>query len=130
MNQRIAKTLLIVSIVIGLAYAGPSVCFGWSLNPFAAKETPKTTMVSRTTQKPPSAWDKVAAGTKNFFNKTGETLGLKKKEPKKPPAIVAARPRTLQPKAKQGGVFSWLSPKEDKPKKVEDWLKGTEQVTP
>jgi hypothetical protein len=28
--------------------------------------------------KPPSAWDKLSTGTKNFFGKMGETVGLKK----------------------------------------------------
>lgn len=82
--QRITKTLLIVVTLLGLAQAVPSVCFGWSLlHPFASDDKPQTTMVSRTTQKPPSAWQKLTTGTKKFFNKTGETLGLKKKEPKK-----------------------------------------------
>ena len=97
---------LIVVTLIGLALAGPSVCFGWSLlHPFASNDQPQTTMVSRTTQKPPSAWQKITTGTKNFFNKTGETLGLKKKPPKKPPAVVAPKPRTLlpQPKSRMAG---------------------------
>ena len=129
MIQRITKTLLILLMLIGLAYAGPSVCLGWSLNPFASNDKAKTTTVSRTTQKPPSAWQKVTTGTKNFFNKTGETLGLKKKQPKKAPPVVAAKPRTLQPKAKEGGMFSFLSP-EKKPKDVKDWLGKSEQITP
>ena len=130
MIRRITKTLLIASLLIGVAQARQSTCLGWSLNPFAAKEEPQTRNISMTTtQKPPSAWNKVATGTKNIFNKTGETLGLKKKEPKKAPAIVAARPRTIQQRPKQGGMFSWLAPKEDKPKEVKDWLGRTKQVT-
>jgi len=129
MIQRITKTLLIASVLIGLAYATPSVCLGWSLNPFASNDKTKTTMVSRTTQKPPSAWDRVTTGTKNFFNKTGETLGLKKKQPKKAPAIVAAKPRTLQQPEKPG-MFSWLAPKPVKYNGVKDWLGKSEQITP
>ena len=131
MIQRITKTLLIVSVLIGFTNAGPSICLGWSLNPFASDDKPQTTMVSRSTQKPPSMWEKLTTGTKNFFNKTGETLGLKKKEPKKAPAIVAPKPRTLQPKAKpSSGIMSWFSPKEEKPTDVKDWLNSTKQVTP
>ena len=130
MIGRITKTLLIVAVFIGLAQAGPSVCSGWSLfDPFASKDKPQTTMVSQTTHKPPSAWDKFTTGTKNFFNKTGETLGLKKKEPKKPPAVVAAKPRKIQ-KPEKPGMFSWLAPKPDKPDGVKDWMSKTKQITP
>ena len=131
MIQRITKTLLIVVMLIGFAHAQPSICLGWSLNPFASHDEPRTTMVSRSTQKPPSMWQKFTTGTKNLFNKTGETLGLKKKEPKKPPAIVAAKPPTLQPRAKPAsGIMSWFTPKEEKPKDVKGWLDSTKQVTP
>ncbi len=131
MIQRITKTLLIVVMLIGLAHARPSICLGWSLNPFASGDKPQTTMVSRSTQKPPSMWERFTTGTKNLFNKTGETLGLKKKESKKPPAIVAPKPRTLQPKAKpSSGLSNWLWPKEEKPKDVKGWLDSTKQVTP
>ncbi len=131
--MKITKTLSIIALSVGLAQAGPSVCFGWSLfSPFASSDKPQTTMVSRSTQKPPSAWEKFTTGTKNFFNKTGETLGLKKKEPRRPPAIVAAKPRKILPRAKQsnGGMFGWLWPKPEKPKDVKGWLDSTKQVTP
>jgi hypothetical protein len=133
MIQRITRALLIVVILIGLVQAVPSVCFGWSLlHPFTTDDKPTTTMVSRTTQKPPSAWQKFTTGTKNFFNKTGETLGLKKKEPKKAPAIVATRPRQILPRERSsnGGMMGWLFPKEEKPKDVKGWLDSTKQVTP
>ncbi len=133
MMHKITRTLVVVVTLIGLALAGPSVCFGWSLlHPFASNDQPQTTMVSRTTQKPPSAWQKITTGTKNFFNKTGETLGLKKKPPKKPPAVVAPKPRVLlpPPKKSDGGVAGWLWPKEEKPKDVKGWLDSTKQVTP
>jgi hypothetical protein len=129
MVQRITRTLLIVVMLIGFAQTGPTVCFGWSLNPFASNDKPQTTMVSRSTQKPPSAWSKFTTGTKNFFNKTGETLGLKKKELKKAPPVVAAKPRTLQ-RPEKPGMFSWLAPKQDKPEDVKDWLGRTKQITP
>jgi hypothetical protein len=133
MIRRITKTLLIASMLIGLAYARPSVCLGWSLNPFASNDQAQTKTVQvKATQKPPSAWEKVTAGTKNFFNKTGETLGLKKKEPKKAPPVVAVKPRTLQPKAKEsGGLLSWFKPSEpERPKTVTGWLSHSEQITP
>lgn len=133
MVQRIAKTLLIVAILIGLGQATPGVCFGWSLlHPFTSDNKPQTTMVSRSTQEPPSVWQKFTTGTKNFFNKTGETLGLKKKEPQKAPPVVAAKPRTLQPRASQqsSGMMGWLFPKPEKPKDVKGWLDSTKQVTP
>jgi hypothetical protein len=132
MIQRITKTLLVVAILIGLAQTRSSVCFGWSLlHPFTSNDNPQTTMVSRTTQKP-TAWNRFTSGTKNLFNKTGETLGLKKKELKKAPPVVAAKPRTLQPKATQSnsGMMGWLFPKEEKPKDVKGWLNSTKQVTP
>jgi hypothetical protein len=131
MIQRIAKTLPISSMLIGLLCAGPSVCLGWSLNPFASNDKPQTTMVSRTTQKPPSAWDKVTTGTKNFFNKTGETLGLKKKQPRRPPDVVAARPPQVVPKAKPDrGLFGLFPPKEEKRPTVPDWIGTTKPVIP
>jgi hypothetical protein len=118
-----------IVMLIGIANAGSSVCLGWSLNPFASNDKPQTTMVSRTTQKPPSAWNRITTGTKNFFNKTGEALGLKKKEPKKAPPVVAAKPRQIQ-RPEKPGLFSWLTPKPDKPKDVKDWLGKTKQITP
>ena len=132
MIRRITKPLLIVSLLIGLAYARPSVCLGWSLNPFASNDQGQTKTVQvKATQKPPSVWEKVTTGTKNFFSKTGETLGLKKKEPKKPPAVVAVKPRTLQPKAKEpSGIASWFTPKQEKEPTVRDWLSHSDQITP
>lgn len=131
MIQRITKTLLIASMLVGLAYARPSVCRGWSLNPFASNDQEQTRMVPvNATQQPPSAWEKVTSGTKNFFNKTGETLGLKKKEPKKAPPVVAARPRTIPQKPKPG-MFSWLKPKETKKDNtVSGWLHNSDQIVP
>jgi hypothetical protein len=128
MIRRITKTLLIVSMVIGFMHVGSSAFCGW---PFASDDPPKTTMVSRMKQKPPSTWEKVSSGTKNFFNKTGETLGLKKKEPKKPPAVVAPRQRMLVQKAKKdSGGFLGLFGSKKKDENVAEWMKSTEQIKP
>ena len=50
--------------------------------------------------------DKTSAGTKNIFNKTGETLGLKKPTVKKP-TMAYAKPPKLCPKAKDSP--SWFA---------------------
>lgn len=131
MLQRIAKTLLIGAMLIGLAYARPSVCVGWSLNPFASSDKTQTkTVRTSATKTSPSTWEKATAGTKNFFNKTGEKLGLKKPQPKPAPAIAFAQPRTLQPKTKDSKWSSWFKPEKSKPKDVSDWLGSSAQITP
>ena len=134
MIRKIARTLLIISMLMGLGYAKPSACLGWSLNPFASNNDQtqvRPVSATKTTKKTPSAWEKLTTGTKSFFSKTGETLGLKKKEPKKAPPVVAAKPRVLQPKAKKsGGLFGWMNPQPEQPTKVEDWMQSTKQITP
>lgn len=134
MIQRITKSLLVAALLIGVTHATPSVCVGWSLNPFASndKQTTRSYYPTSATKKAPSALDKLTTGTKNFVNKTGETLGLKKKPPKAPaPQFAYAKPRTIQPPAKQSkSWYSFLSPEEKRPKKVEDWMGGTTQITP
>jgi hypothetical protein len=116
---------------MGLVYANQSACAGWSLNPFASDKPQPNTHNTSATKKPPSALDKVATGTKNLFNKTGETLGLKKPQPKKAPAIVAAKQRVIPPKYQEKkGLFSWLMPKEERPTNVKGWIGSTKQITP
>ncbi len=73
---------------------------------------------SRSAQKPPSTWDKVVAGPKNLFNKTGEKLGLKKPEKKPVSQYACPRPPVLQKKQpEQKSWFgSWFKPKEPEKK--------------
>ena len=133
MMKKIARTLLIGATLVGFAYARPSACNGWSLNPFASNDKPKTTIYpTRAAKKPPSAWTKFTTGTKNFFNKTGEKLGLKKPAPKRPPAIVYQNPRVLtSPRKESKSWFSWAKPAEpDRPKTVQAWMSDTQQITP
>lgn len=132
MFQRITKSLLVAGLLIGLACAIPSKGFGWSLNPFASKKPDAKTYPTNVAKKSTSPLDKVSTGTKNFFNKTGETLGLKKPQPKKPPAIVAAKPRQVPQKYQE--KKSWLDafkPAErEKPKDVKGWIGNTKPVIP
>lgn len=130
MIQRITKTLLIGSLLLVGAAASPTTCNAWSLNPFSSgdkKETPKYT--SSKAKKAPSVWDKATAGTKNFFNKTGEALGLKKPEKKKYTAAYANRKPIVKDK-KDKSWFGWGQDEEEKPKNVRDWMSKTKQVTP
>jgi hypothetical protein len=128
MIRRIPKTLLFGAMIVGLAYVGQSANADWSLNPFASNKS-QTKTYNTSAKKSPSAVDKVAKGTKNFFNKTGEAVGLKKSQPKKAPPFVAAKTRTI-PQNNQKGLFSWLVPKEKKDKTVKDWLDHSSQITP
>jgi hypothetical protein len=132
MFQTIAKPLLIGAVLIGLVCASQSAYAGWSLNPFASSDKPQTETRPVNSTKKPSALDKVAAGTKNFVNKTGEALHLKKPQPKKPPAVVAVKPRVVPQRYKEKkSWFSWLKPKEPPPEKsVSEWIGKTKQVTP
>ena len=133
MIRRITKPLLIAAMLVGLSHARSSVCEAWSLNPFASSEKPQTTMYPpRAPKKPPSTWKKITTGTKNFFNKTGETLGLKKPAPKRPPDIVNQTPRQLVQQKKESK--SWLSSlgPEEPPRdtSVQDWMHHTTQIKP
>lgn len=129
MVVRIARILSAGVILILLADAQPAVCEGWSLpNPFASKTDTKkkpVTKVSKTTNAEPSMLEKASTGTKNFFSKTGETLGLKKPEPKKPTAAYAKPPvlKTPYKPEKSSGLSSLFKPEEPKrDKTVTDWM--------
>jgi hypothetical protein len=130
MMRKIPKTLLLGAMIVGLACVGRSAHGDWSLNPFASNKS-QTRTYDTSTKKSPSAADKVAAGTKNFFNKTGEALGLKKPQPKKAPPFVAAKPRTAPPRYQEKkGMFGWLVPDKPRAKTVKEWIDHTSQITP
>ena len=82
MVGRIARILSASVMVVLLADVRPALCEGWSLlHPFSSETTSETKPkrpTPKTVKKEPSTLNKVGTGTKNFFNKTGETLGLKK----------------------------------------------------
>jgi len=131
MIRRITKTLLLGAMFIGLVYANQSACMGWSLNPFASDKPQTNTHNTSATKKSPNALDKVATGTKNLLNKTGETLGLKKPQPKKAPPIVAAKPRVIPPPYKEKKPwFGLFGTKKEKPTTVKGWIESTKQITP
>ena len=129
MNARIVRVLSASVAVALLAGAIPTVCEGWSLlSPFSSDTKPDPRRpISMVAQKQPSTMDKVGTGTKNFFNKTGETLGLKKPDPKRPLYAVARPPTILPPKKTESKSWvSSLSPfkssEPEKPKTVRDWM--------
>jgi hypothetical protein len=69
--------------------------------------------------------DKVGTGTKNFFDRTGETLGLKKPAAKKYGYATPQAPHVQG--SKQSSSSSWLpsmlQPEEpQKPKTVSEWM--------
>ncbi len=123
MFVRIAKILSATLVFALLATARPA--DGWSLNPFASSETKATTVRKPVAKKEPSTLDKIGTGTKDFFNKTGEALGLKKPEPRKPTYAIAKPPK-LQPRKKSKSnswLPSFLQPQEPpKQKSVADWM--------
>jgi hypothetical protein len=129
MSHPIAKSLLIGAMLVGLFYACQPASAGWS-NPFASNDKPQA--AARPAKKPPSALDRISTGTKNFVNKTGEALHLKKPQPRKPPAIVAAKPRVVPPPYREKkSLFGWLKPKEpEQPMNVPEWMGRTSQVKP
>jgi hypothetical protein len=133
MIRRITKTLLIAALLAGIGHAGSSACQGWPFGLFESKpkEQVRTYQMSATKAQP-SALDKVASGTKNFFNKTGETLGLKKKAPLPVPAVVAAKPPTIYPRYKESRPwYGFLMPEEkEAPKNVPSWMDQTKPVIP
>jgi hypothetical protein len=98
---------------------------------FHKEKTPTSYVVGKT---PPnqdeSMLGKIGTGTKNFFSKTGETLGLKKPAPKKPQYTSATVRRASPPKKESK---SWMpsifssEDKEKKPKAVTDWMKQPRQ---
>jgi hypothetical protein len=133
MVVRIAKIVSAsVTLLIVLAYAQPAVCEGWSLpNPFSSKTTTTTKKsVPKVTKKEPSVLQKTTDGTKKFFSQTGEALGLKKAE-KKRPQYAYPKTSTLQPKKEEskswfGKMFAPEEPK--KPTNVNEWMGSTKRV--
>ena len=121
-------------VLVLLADVRPALCDGWSLpNPFASdKDKTKAKAkkpVAKPVKKPPSALDKIGAGTKNFFTSVGDTLTGKKSEPKKDPSKQYAYPKSpgskAQPKndASKSWLPSWLRPEEPKPpKNIDDFM--------
>jgi hypothetical protein len=134
MVVRIASILPATLILLMLADVRPARCDGW--NPFASSDANTITThkpATKVTKKEPSTLDKVGTGTKNFFNKTGETLGLKKPEPKKPSIAFAKPPRLASKKKTESTSWlpSFLKPEEPKkPKTVEDWMSRNTRVDP
>ena len=110
MVVKIAKILSIGVMLVVLADARPAACEGWSLlHPFSSEtktDAKPKKPVLKTAQTEPSLLEKIGTGTKNFFNKTGETLGLKKPESKKP-QYATPTPRTIQPRKKEESK-SWF----------------------
>ena len=74
----------------------------------------------------------MGSGTKNFFNRAGEAVGLKKPEPKEP-EFARMVPPTLAPPKKpesKSWMASMFGPDEpEKPKSVSDWL-GNDRLDP
>jgi len=134
-STKVLATSVMLFVLVG---SRPALCEGWSiLNPFSSssdskKEEAKKPAFKSAAKKDPSTLDKMGQGTKNFFNKTGETLGLKKPEPKKPLYATAKQP-TLQTKKKESK--SWFDktfgPSEsEKPKDVHEWMKAGKRMDP
>jgi hypothetical protein len=135
MLLKLTRTVLIGAILAAYAGARPAVCEAWSLfHPFSSDDQAAKKPVARSVQKPPSAWDKVTTGTKNFFSKTGEAVGLKKPEPKKPvPQCAYVRPQVIQKKKPESKSWfsSWFKPEEpEKRTDVVGWMKSTQPITP
>lgn len=131
MVMRIAR-ILSAGVVLALtASLQPATCHGWSLpNPFASSESKAKVTNTRTVKKEPSVLEKVGTGTKNFFNKTGEALGLKKPEPKR---YQSATAKPLGHGIKTSENKSWLpsmfpsEKKKSKPRDVPDWMSKSQQ---
>ena len=115
-------------MVVLLANVRPATCDGWSLpNPFSSttkSETKTKTHITTVKTQEPSMLEKIGTGTKNFFDRTGEKLGLKKPASKKYDYATAQKPHVH---ASKPSSKSWLSkmfaprnPK--KPKTVTDWM--------
>ena len=76
-------------------------------------------------QEKTSVLDKIGLETKNFFDRAGETLGLKKPAPKKYGYARALGPRVQTHKKAESK--SWLSPmfepeEPKRPRNVTDWM--------
>lgn len=138
MILRIARVLAAGVMLVLLIDVQPATCEGWSLPFFSSsdtktkqnKPTPKKTVVTKTANKEPSMLDKMGTGTKSFFNKTGETLGLKKPEQKKPQYATMRSPAESAPKKTESkswipSMFKAEEPK--KPTSVREWMETSKQ---
>ncbi|MBU4273377.1 MAG: hypothetical protein KKE86_05590 [Planctomycetes bacterium] len=140
MKAKIAKLISVAAMLLMLAGTRPAVCQGWSpWNPLASggkSESNSKKPVSRTAKKPPSTWDKIASGTKNFFGKIDDAFSFKKSPPKKRTTMPYAHPRypglTAQNKKESKSWFdSWFGPKEpEKPRNVSEWMEQNKRLDP
>ena len=101
MIVKLTKTLSVVLLVAALRNCAACGVPGFlvAAAPFSCDDSAQAKAakpVLRSPQQPPSTWDKVTTGTKNFFSKTGETLGLKKPEKKPIPQYAYPKPPVLQ----------------------------------
>lgn len=139
MKQKTRQVLLLIASLVMVLLLSPAASMAWSLNPFASsgnEDTASKKASNPTAKQPLSAWDKLTLGTKQFFDKTGETLGIKKPQPKKRVASAIAVPKTpqLQPRRK-AETKSWFSsmfePEEpERPKTVGEWMGSSKQLNP
>jgi hypothetical protein len=128
MVVRIARILSASLVLVLWANVRPATCEGWSLpNPFSSetKTKAKQKPVVRAVKKEPSVLEKLGTGTRSFFSRAGETLGLKKPEPKKYSYASAVPPKTQS--VNRAETKSWLpsmfQPEEPKkPKTVSEWM--------
>ena len=133
--KRITRILPAGMALLALAGVRPPACEAWSLlHPFTPDTTAQTTApppAPKPVKKEPSVLQKVGSGTKNFFNRAGEAVGIKKPEPK-PPEFARVVPRTLVPPKKPESK-SWMGSMfgSDQPetKTVSDWL-GNDRLNP
>ena len=129
MVAKISRILSAGLMVVLLANVHPALCGGWSLpNPFSSQSknaAKKKTHITKVAKKRPSVLDKIGLETKNFFDRAGETLGLKKPAPKKYGYARALGPRVQTHKKAESK--SWLSPmfepeEPKRPRNVTDWM--------
>lgn len=136
MKAKIAKLISVAAMLLVLAGTRPAVCQGWSLwNPLASNdksEAKSKRPVSRTAQKPPSTWNKITSGTKNFFGKIGDAFSFKKSPPKRsavPQYAYPTYPGLKSQKKKESK--SWFGLKEpEKPKSVRQWMERSKRLDP
>jgi hypothetical protein len=135
MVARISRVLTAGVVVASFVCVQPAALAEWSLpNLFgsSSKSTKKSKKpITKVAKKEPTMLDKLGTGTKSFFDKTGETLGLKKPEPKKF-GYATPSPRNAQTPKKTESK-SWLpsplAPEEPKkPKTVEEWMSGNKRL--
>jgi hypothetical protein len=138
MLARTGRILLLAAAMVLSTSARPAVCLAWSLWPFGSEsktEAKPKRPPPRAAKKPPSTWNKVTTGTKNFCGKVGNALTFNKSPPKKPPAPQYAVPRmpAMTPKKEESKSWlgSWLTPAEPKkPRTVGEWMDTNKRMDP